>query len=677
MKIIVRSNVAKNITLLLYLLIVVLLAAATVVESHLGTEYVLKNIYGAWWFVALWGLLAALSIGAIWRFRLWQRISVLLLHSSFITILLGALVTYLWSEKGYIRLNQGEQISSYIGESKETVDLPFSIELLSFEVEHYTGTTSPSDYISHIRIDNEREESVSMNRIVKVGGYRLYQSSYNDKEGWSLLSLNYDPIGIAITYLGYLLLAISMVMTLLSKRCGFVQLLHHPILRNKTVAILALMTLSITDSEARPVVARIDADSIASIAIVYNGRVAPFNTMANDVVTKIYGDKEYNNLSAEQVVGSWILYPMEWKDEPFIKVDSKLLRDRLGVKSDYISLQDLYDGEGYELQSLWNEVKDDPKSQLKKEVSKLDEKVSILTMLRNGSLFTKATEGVDERKIKAELLYNRIDSVGMLFKIHLTLGLLAFFIYLYSLIKDKKIRFFKSLMAVQIIHSFCFLTLNLGVRWYVKGSIPMSNGYEMMLLVAWVILGTALATYRRSTIIPVAALILSGFVLLVSSLSSHNPQITSLMPVLSSPWLSSHVSLIMISYALFFFMAFNGLTALILRRTMYDSSDAILKLQVISQILLYPALFALTAGIFIGAIWANVSWGRYWAWDPKEVWALITMLIYAIPLHSRTIVLLGKPIAFHIYVIFAFLAVLMTYFGVNFLLGGMHSYANS
>ena len=140
------------------------------------------------------------------------------------------------------------------------------------------------------------------------------------------------------------------------------------------------------------------------------------------------------------------------------------------------------------------------------------------------------------------------------------------------------------------------------------------------------------------------------------------------MPVLQSPLLTIHVAIIMIAYCLLAFITLNGITALIYR-------PAAQRIMIFSQILLYPAVFCLAIGIFIGAVWANISWGRYWGWDPKEVWALITMLIYAAPLHTQSLSFLRKPLTFHIYMVLAFLSVLFTYFGVNFILGGLHSYA--
>lgn len=206
------------------------------------------------------------------------------------------------------------------------------------------------------------------------------------------------------------------------------------------------------------------------------------------------------------------------------------------------------------------------------------------------------------------------------------------------------------------------------LRWYIGGRIPLSNGYETMQFLALCIMAFALLMSRRYRQALGFGFLLSGFTLLVSYLGEMNPQITPLMPVLVSPWLSLHVSVIMMSYALFAFILLNGVWALCVPREAE-------RLMTYSRLMLYPAVFLLTAGIFIGAVWANVSWGRYWGWDPKEVWALITMLIYALPLHATSLPWFRKPRFFHIYTIAAFLSVLITYFGVNFFLGGMHSYA--
>ena len=169
-------------------------------------------------------------------------------------------------------------------------------------------------------------------------------------------------------------------------------------------------------------------------------------------------------------------------------------------------------------------------------------------------------------------------------------------------------------------------------------------------------------------------LLLSGFSLLISHINQMNPQITPLMPVLSSPLLSLHVSCIMAAYALLSFTFLNSLSVYFIR--CFSSDSDICHIQaVFSRFLLYPALCLLSLGIFIGAVWANVSWGAYWSWDPKEVWALITLLLYMLPVHTGWLPAFSRDKVLHLYLLGAFFTVLMTYFGVNYFLGGMHSYA--
>jgi cytochrome c-type biogenesis protein CcsB len=285
---------------------------------------------------------------------------------------------------------------------------------------------------------------------------------------------------------------------------------------------------------------------------------------------------------------------------------------------------------------------------------------------------------ISPSRTRIEILYNKFDAAGILFKVNLTVGFLAFAFFILGFITGKKKRIVGIITRLTCFMSAVALTAVIAGRWYIAEHVPLSNGYETMVFISLVLLvaalATALAAGRSNDLFPAVGLLLSGFTLLVASIGSMNPVITSLVPVLQSPWLSLHVSLIMISYALFAFMMFNGITALILHFVSSNSRDYIAKLQIISQIMLYPAIFTLTAGIFIGAVWANVSWGRYWGWDPKEVWALITMLVYGFAMHSGTLKIFRRAIFFHLYTILAFLTVIMTYFGVNMFFGGMHSY---
>ena len=215
------------------------------------------------------------------------------------------------------------------------------------------------------------------------------------------------------------------------------------------------------------------------------------------------------------------------------------------------------------------------------------------------------------------------------------------------------------------------ITLQLGLRWWLSGHIPLSNGYECMLFMAWILLVLTIVLFRKFRMIIVIGPLAALCCLLVAMMTGNGSQISPLMPVLQSPLLSVHVMTIMCSYALFAIQLLLGIYALVWLR----QNSQLAKVTALSQLLLYPAIFLLTIGIFLGAVWANVSWGNYWSWDPKETWALITLMVYAVPFHSTSIPLFRKPLAYHLYMVCAFLAVLITYFGVNFLLGGMHSYA--
>ena len=167
--------------------------------------------------------------------------------------------------------------------------------------------------------------------------------------------------------------------------------------------------------------------------------------------------------------------------------------------------------------------------------------------------------------------------------------------------------------------------------------------------------------------------LIASLCMLVAMLASSTPQVTQMMPVLQSPLLSIHVMVVMAAYSLFALQSLLGIQSLWFLHK--GEHQRISQTTALSQLLLYPAVFLLAMGIFIGAVWANVSWGSYWQWDPKETWALITMMVYAVPLHRGSLVMFRNARTYHIYIIVAFLSVLITYFGVNYLLGGMHSYA--
>jgi cytochrome c-type biogenesis protein CcsB len=239
--------------------------------------------------------------------------------------------------------------------------------------------------------------------------------------------------------------------------------------------------------------------------------------------------------------------------------------------------------------------------------------------------------------------------------------------------------FMKILFSLAVA-GFIFHTLGLGIRWYISGHSPMSNGYESMLFISWVTMLAGFIFSRKSLLALAATAILAGMTLMVAHMSFMDPEITNLVPVLKSYWLTLHVSVITGSYGFLGLGAILGLIVMIMmlfvnKKNQERISATIDELTVINYRTLTLGFYFLTIGTFLGAVWANESWGRYWGWDPKETWSLITIVIYTLVTHSRMIPGMKDIYTFNLLSLFAFSSVLMTYFGVNYYLSGLHSYA--
>lgn len=688
--------------ILLFAVMPAVLCVATFVEQGEGTAFAARHIYHSWWFAALWAVTAAASLATVVRRRLWKRHAAFALHVSLLIILAGAAVSFLTSQSGMMHIRQGQAQNMFLDDGSRMQPLPFALRLDSFRIKYYPGTSAPADYLSHVEVMPTEHSTlntphsslhtphsalISMNRILSCGGYRFYQTSYDDDCRGTVLTVKYDPYGTPLTYCGYMMLALSMVAVLLSRKGRFRRLLRQLGANQAKIVCTLLLILYSGAVTARslPTVNAGKAEVMARRQIVYNDRVAPFATMAHDFMLKVYGAASYHGLSAEQVVCGWMTHPEVWKNEPMIKVKDRQLQERLGAEDGYIALQSLFDSAGnYRLTQLTADKDLNPKS-----LQAIDEKAGIIIMLTQGSLFTPLPDGaapLSDSRITAEIAYNRMAVVKILFMANLALGILSLIVFAVG--GARTVRCMVTVLRVCFILSLAALVAFYCLRWYVSCHVPMGNGYETMLFMSLVIMIASGAVSRRVPLMLCIGLLLSGFTLLVAHLGDSNPQITQLMPVLNSPLLCLHVSLVMMAYALLgmtFIMAVVyfvlGAAEKFKVSTNAGHSTPITPhstLTIMSRLLLYPAEFLLAAGIFVGAVWANVSWGTYWSWDPKEVWALITMLVYAVPFHRilnsehRT---LYTEHSYHLFMLAAFSTVLMTYFGVNFFLGGMHSYA--
>ncbi|MDD3036712.1 cytochrome c biogenesis protein CcsA [Bacteroides sp.] len=292
---------------------------------------------------------------------------------------------------------------------------------------------------------------------------------------------------------------------------------------------------------------------------------------------------------------------------------------------------------------------------------------------------------IDNQKIKAELLYNQLDLFFWCRLAYLILGGILLFIACGEMITNfkwgKKIG---SVLTILLIVAFLAHTVGVLLRWYISGHAPWANAYESMVCTSWMLVGCGLLFARRFRILPALSGLLGGIMLFVAGLNHLNPEITPLVPVLQSYWLMSHVAIIMVGYVFFALCALTGLFNLILMSILSTANRVrllfrIRELTIINEIAMILGLFFMTAGTFLGAVWANVSWGRYWGWDPKETWALISIVVYALVLHIRFIPLLkGKTDwCFNLLSVVSILSVIMTWFGVNYYLSGLHSYGKT
>ena len=285
------------------------------------------------------------------------------------------------------------------------------------------------------------------------------------------------------------------------------------------------------------------------------------------------------------------------------------------------------------------------------------------------------------QQVEAELWYNQLNLNFWLFQVYFIIGLVLLIISLIKIFTiNKTINFVWNASVIITLLSFILFTGNIILRWYISGHAPWSNGYEMLVFVAWTLLLCGLLTFRKSDFSLPLATLFAGALLFVSYLDWLSPEITNLMPVLKSFWLKIHVATIVSSYAPLALSAVLGFMALLLFIFRTKKTKAIINIKIkeltyINEISMTIGLFVLTIGTFLGGVWANESWGRYWAWDPKETWALISIIVYAIVLHLRLIPALKSSFVLNAVSVFAFGSIIMTSFGVNYYLSGLHSYA--
>ena len=700
-----KNSIGKYLSFGTLAVLILAMVAATIVEKLRGTPEAFRTVYHNPVFIVLWAVVAV--FGLVWLIRrgVPRKVFTMGLHCAFVVILAGALVTHIWGSSGEIHLLVNQASSAYLEEDGTERELPFSLRLEKFSITRYPGSMAPADYSSTVTLLPDGETRViSMNHILKYRGYRFYQADFDADMQGSILAVSHDPWGVGVTYAGYLLLLVSMLGFFFQRDTAFRAALRKVSQASAVLAVGLFLFSSChpersegsVSEESLPKALPEDvADAFGDLCVYYGDRVCPLSTQTRDYCLKAYGKASWNGLSANQVVSGWLFYYDWWRGVPF-KVKAKDKGTPREVEKGAIQRSastgaafKLFPESDAEGQLHWYSCQDPLPPEIlsdevhwtfiRKVLDMVGESVQeedwpeVLRLLGKIKAYQEKNAGQvlpSASKVKAERLWGRLARPMVPFMASLTLGILMFILSGALLSRGKKTpRSLQTALAAVAFVLWLYLTLTIGLRWYVSGHGPFAGTYNVMMLMAWLSTSAMLLLYRKFPLIQPLGFILSGFTMLQASMAGANPQITHLMPVLQSPLLSLHVLSMMISYTLFGLVALNGVMGLAV-----PGKEAKERLRDVSLVVLYPAVFLITFGTFLGAVWANISWGSYWGWDPKETWALITLLVYAFSLHGSSLRCFRIPNFFHVYTILSFLSVLITYFGVNLLLGGMHAY---
>jgi cytochrome c-type biogenesis protein CcsB len=681
----------------------------------------------------------------------------------------------------------GEPKSIKIGNLEYTVafgskayELPFQILLKDFIATKYPGTDkSYSAFESKVTVIDKNEKTdarIFMNNILDHGGYRFFQSSFDPDEQGTILSVNHDFWGTAITYAGYFMLFFAMMANLFVKGSRFSDLkrkLDNVKIKKEKLALLMLLFFGwnsfsqmhqkiASDKQIDSIIQKYKvteahAEQFGRLIIQdAGGRMKPVNTFSSELLRKVSHSNTYNGMNSDQVFLSMTQFSNVWYEVPliYLKQGNDSIRKIIGIpaKQKFAKFINFFDDKGnYKLSKyLETAYKTANPNQFEKDFVETDKKVNLMNSALFGSILkifpipndsnskwvsypelgTAGIKGKDslltknilpiylnslslasntksykeanfylngikkyqsvygkkvmpsEQKINSEILYNKYDLLQKLPYWYLTAAILMLLFVILQIFKDNKtIRILVSSMHVLVAILFVLHTITLIARWYISGHAPWSNAYEAIVYVAWATMFFGLAFDIKSKLTVASAAFVAAMILSAAYANWIDPEIANLQPVLNSYWLMIHVAVIVASYGPFALGMILGFVSLLLILFTTEKNKAKMDLNIqeityINEMALTIGLVMLTIGNFLGGQWANESWGRYWGWDPKETWALISIMVYAFVIHMRFVPALRGKWIFNLMAMFAFISILFTYYGVNFHLTGLHSYAS-
>ncbi len=761
-------------TLILLLIYALMMALGTFIEESMSTTAAKIIIYYSPAFIFVQILLVVNFFLVLFQKRFIQdkRWGMIILHLALVVILIGAMVTHVFGKEGTVHIREGEMSDTMIihtSKGTSSHKLPFTLELVEFNLVRYPGSQSPSSYESDLKIhtdDEIIETKVYMNNVFDIKGYRLFQASYDDDELGTVLSVNQDVAGRNITYFGYIMLLLGFILMFVMPNSRFWQLNNQLKKVQNSIKLTILFALLSTTVSAkdftnhatfkaieRNVAPVGHAQKFSTLPVQLRGRVMPMNSFTSEVLRKLYGSSKIGTLNSDQFMISLLSMPEMWMQIEFLKCGNDEILQKYNLSKGGVSYQQLFDERGnykllHDVEQIHHKAVQEH-SKFDKDLIKLDEKINIMFLLINhqipamypdandsnhtwyasgddltgvfsseDSLFvsrsykfyiSEATQSmhsgdwdqpeiilntiadyqinndaaklIDTNKMKSEVNYNKRNIFPVVRTSYFLLGALLLIISFISLFAEKRWMSKVSLLLIIAIGiSFVYHAYGMGLRWFISGYAPWSNSYETMVYVAWVTALAGLVFVRKSRLALSLAIVFSALILFVSGLHWMDPEITTLVPVLKSPWLMIHVAVIVAAYGFLgigFLLGLVNLLIMIFGDGNRKTQLRIRELSIINNMALLVGLSLLTIGTFLGAVWANESWGRYWSWDPKETWALITVIIYSVVIHLHLVGKWFSNWSFNFASVVAFASVLMTFLGVNFFLSGLHSYGKN
>lgn len=685
--------------------------------------------------------------------------------------------------------------------------LPFKIKLNDFIAQKYPGTEkSYSSFESKVTVEDKEsfDARIYMNNVLDHKGYRFFQSSFDPDEKGTVLSVNHDFWGTALTYAGYFMLYFAMMAIMFTKYSRFADIKRKlEVVKIKKAKLLMILMLLFSfssfaqeqehdhadheghahteaEAEAAPATHEnhtkkvLSQDELNALIAKYKvpethaakfgrliiqdggGRMKPINTFSSELLRKVSHDDSYKGMNSDQVFLSMTQYASYWIEIPiiYIKSGNDSIRKIIGVDKNakFAPFVAFFDAKGnYKLSKYLEEAfKAANPNQFEKDFIETDKKVNLMESALSGRIlkifplpddknnkwvsylelneagfkgmeatYTKnvlplyfgslanasntsdyktadelleSINGFQKRfgskvrpsdeKITSEVAYNKYDVFKKLPYWYIFASILMLFFTILQIFKERKaLNYLVNFMHIIVIALFVLHTLGLIARWYISGHAPWSNAYESIIYVAWATMFFGLAFDRKSKLTVASSAFVTAMILAAAYMNWIDPEIANLQPVLNSYWLMIHVAVIVASYGPFALGMILGAVSLLLILFTNEKNKAKMDLNIqeityINELALTVGLIMLTIGNFLGGQWANESWGRYWGWDPKETWALISIMVYAFVIHARFVPSLRGKWIFNLMSMFAFISILFTYYGVNFHLVGLHSYAS-